>query len=242
MKKQVIFALTGLTLFLMACGGLNQRYSETLEERFVVGDTLTLIVDNFAGDVIIRTGDGGVVDVQATKRAAREKDLDRIEVLMRDQDGELQVETDPPSGLKNVSVDLEITVPSSSDVDLRTGAGDIIVRDLDGDVRADSGAGDVDIRGTTSTVDAHVGAGSIDYRGQPQGYCRFDTGAGTIKLRLPTDVNIAVDLDTGVGDIDVDFDVDGRVSNRSVRGTIGTGAEGEIRASTGAGNIDLVSQ
>lgn len=242
MRKIFIMLLATLALSVAACGGLRQRYSDTVEESFAVGETPTLSVDNFAGDVIVRTGESRTVRVAATKRAAREKDLDRIDVLMEERDGEVSVETDPPSGLKNVSVDLEITVPSGATVDLHTGAGDIIVRDLDGDVRADSGAGDVDVRGTTGEIDAHTGAGSIDYRGRPRGNCRFDVGAGSIKLRLPDDVNVELDLDVGAGDIDVEFSVDGKVSNRQVTGTIGNGVDGEIRAHTGAGSIDLVSQ
>jgi DUF4097 and DUF4098 domain-containing protein YvlB len=260
MNKQTLVMLAFLTLLLVACGGLEQKYAEELEDSFAVGTAPTLTVDNFAGDVIVNTGEEGRIRVLATKRSAREKDLDRIEVDMDEGDGEVQIVTDPPSGLKNVSVDLEITVPASAYVDLHTGAGDIIVRDLEGDVRADSGAGDVDVRGTSGEIDAHTGAGSIDvrravgavyldvgagsinYQGTPQGYCRFDTGAGTIKIRIPEDANVEVDLDTGVGDIDVNMIVDGKVSNRKVKGTIGSGDEGEIRAHTGAGNIDLVGE
>ena len=242
MKRQMLATLVTLGLLLVACGGLKQRYSAVVEKSFAVGAAPTLTVDNFAGDVTVRSGASGSIRVVATKRAAREKDLERIEVMINERDGTLEVETDPPSGLKNVSVDIEITAPTGTHVDLHTGAGDVIVRDLDGDVRADSGAGDVDIRGTSAAIDAHTGAGSIDFRGRPRGNCRFDVGAGTIKLRLPADVNVKVDLDTGAGDIDVELPVDGKVSNRKVNGIIGRGDEGEIRAHVGAGNIDLVSQ
>lgn len=261
MKRQTLVMLAVLTLLLVACGGLTQKYSEELEESFAVGEAPMLTVENFAGDVIVHAGEEGSIQVIATKRSAREKDLERIEVDMRDLDGEVEVVTDPPSGLKNVSVDLEITVPTSAHVDLHTGAGDIIVRDLAGDVRADCGAGDVDVRGTSGEIDAHTGAGSIDvrravgavhldvnagsinYQGTPQGDCRFDAGAGSIKIRVSNDVNIEVDLDTSAGDIDVDnMDVDGKVSNRKVRGTIGSGDEGEIRAHTDVGNIDLIGE
>lgn len=261
MNRKTLIILAVLALMLAACGGLRQRYSEVLEESFAVGEMPSLSVDNFAGDVVVHVGESGTIRVVATKRAAREKDLDRVDVEMEERDGELEVVTDPPSGFKNVSVDLELTVPDDTRVNLHTGAGEIIVRDLNGDVRASSGAGDVDIRDTSGEIDAHTGAGSIDvrratglvrldtgageidYQGRPQGNCRFDTGAGSITLRLPTDVNVKVDLDAGVGDIDVkDIDVDGKISNHEVKGTIGNGDEGEIRAHTGAGSIDLVGQ
>lgn len=260
MNKQTLVILALLAILLTACGGLSQKYEEELDESFAVGDRPVLMVDNFAGDVIVHAGESGSIHVIAVKRSAREKDLDRIEVDMIKRDGGLDVITDPPSGLKNVSVDLEITIPLNADLDLHTGAGDIIVRDVQGDVRADSGAGDVDVRDVIGELDAHTGAGSIDvrrvigtvdldtgagsidYRGAPQGYCRFNTGAGSIEIELPADANLELDLDTGVGDIDVDMFVDGTQSSRKVRGTIGDGSEGEIRAHTGAGNIDVTSQ
>jgi hypothetical protein len=239
-RKWVILVI--LVLLLAACGTLSERESEVEEASFAVGDTPTLVVDNFAGDVTVRAGESGTIRVVATKWAGREKDLDRIEVRMDERDGEVEVITDPPSGWKNVSVDLEITAPAGTRAELRSGAGDVIVRDLEGDVRADSGAGDVDIRGASGEIDAHTGAGSIDYEGRPQGSCRFETGAGSIKLRVPDDVNVEVDLDTGVGSVDVSLPVDGQVSKDRVRGTIGSGDEGEIRARTGAGSIDLIGR
>jgi hypothetical protein len=260
MNKQTLVILALLALLLAACGGLSQKYSEELDESFAVSARPTLMVDNFAGDVIVHIGESGSIHVVATKRSAREKDLERIEVEMIERDGGLDVITDPPSGLKNVSVDLEITIPPSADLDLHTGAGDIIVRDVQGDVRADSGAGDVDVRDVTGELDAHVGAGnidvrrvigtvdldtgagSIDYQGTPQGNCRFNTGAGSIEIELPADANLELDLDTDVGDIDVDMPVDGSKSNRRVEGSIGDGSEGEIRARTSVGNIDVTSQ
>jgi hypothetical protein len=86
------------------------------------------------------------------------------------------------------------------------------------------------------------GAGSIDYQGRPRGDCSFNVAAGTIKLRLPDDINVTVDLVTGVGSIFLDFTVDGQVSNNVVNGTIGSGDEGEIHAHTAVGNIHLIRQ
>jgi DUF4097 and DUF4098 domain-containing protein YvlB len=279
MNARIFVILTVMALLLIACEAtLSQKYSELEERSFAVGDAPTLTVDNFAGDVTVRAGEGDTIHVVATKRAARKSNLEKIEVEMTERDDGLEIKTDKPSGTKNVSVDLEITAPASTRLDLHTGAGDAIVRDIGGDMRVDSGAGDVEIDDANGEIDAHTGAGDIDvrdvtgpiyldtgagdidvrdatgvvrldtgagdidYGGRPQGDCRFETGAGDIKLRLPADVNVEVDLDTGVGDIDVALNVDGKVSKQEVKGTIGSSDEGEIRAHTGAGDIDLISQ
>jgi DUF4097 and DUF4098 domain-containing protein YvlB len=98
----------------------------------------------------------------------------------------------------------------------------------------------MDVRGAAGTARLDTGAGSISYQGTPQGECRFETGAGNITLALPADLNIQVDLETRVGNIDVDFSVDGQVTRREVQGVIGSGAQGTIYAHSGAGNIDVV--
>jgi DUF4097 and DUF4098 domain-containing protein YvlB len=279
MKTHVLGILLILALLLVACDGLgSQKYSETLEESFAVGEAPILTVDNFAGEVTVRAGEGDSVRVVATKRAAREKDLDDIQVRMNERDGAVEIITDRPSGLKNLSVELEITAPAVTRVDVRTGGGDvnvrgiegrteantgggrIEVRDASGDLKLETGGGSIEVRDARGTVEARTGGGNIevrdatglarletggggiDYEGQPQGNCLFETGGGSIKLRLPADISVRVDLDTGGGKIDVDFSVDGRVSKQEVNGIIGSGDEAEIRAHTGGGDINVIRQ
>lgn len=89
-------------------------------------------------------------------------------------------------------------------------------------------------------VELTSGVGSILYRGRPYELNRFDIGVGSIALYLPSDVNVAVDLTVGVGTIESVFIIEGQATNSSVIGTIGSGDEGEIRASSGVGSIELL--
>jgi hypothetical protein len=86
------------------------------------------------------------------------------------------------------------------------------------------------------------GAGTTNYQGPAEGLSRFNTGAGTIRLRLPSDVNVTVQLGVGAGTIHLGFPVNGQVGAQSVSGTIGTGADGEIIAQVGSGDIYLTPQ
>jgi hypothetical protein len=85
-----------------------------------------------------------------------------------------------------------------------------------------------------------TGVGNITYQGRPRGRCCFSTGVGSIDLRLHHDINIMVDLVTGVGSIVLEFPVDGTIGLGCVRGRIGSGAEGSVDASTGVGSIQLI--
>jgi hypothetical protein len=203
--------------------GLTSLQSERSEETFAAGDAPSLKIDSFASNVFVRTGGAGVIRVAATKRARSQDDLDRIEVEVSELDG-----------------GLVITTPAGTRLDAHTGAGNVDLDGITGGIDAHTGAGNLDVSGATGTARLDTGAGNVGYQGTPQGDCRFETGAGNITLALPADPNVQVDLDTGTGDIDVDFAVDGTATRRAVQGAIGSGAQGTIYAHSGAGNIDVI--
>jgi hypothetical protein len=241
-------------------GGVTDLQSERSEQSFEVGGVPILTVDSFAGSVTVRAGESGVIRAVAIKRVPRGRDAAQVEVTITERGDGLTIRTRKPSGWSNVSVQLEITAPADTrlnvstgagsidvqgfrgKVELDTGSGSITIRDIAGEVKANSGAGSIDARGLGGTVRLETGAGSIDYEGTPLDDCRFDTGSGSIDLLLPADPDVEVDLSTGTGTITVDFDIDGRVSRREVRGIIGRGDQGTIYASTGAGSISLKSR
>lgn len=218
---------------------LGGRYDERLEESFAVGDASTLEITNFAGQVTVRAGEPGTIRVVATKKASSRGRLDRIKVDMSGRGGGVVIKTRKLFSNGNASVDLEITMPADGRVSVDTGAGEVTVRDMAGRIEVRSGAGEVDVRGASGPVRVDLGAGQITYEGAPSGDCRFQTGAGEIILRLPEDPDVRIDVGTGLGGVDVDFDVDGRVSPRNVDGVIGDGRQGSIFAHTGVGSVSV---
>jgi hypothetical protein len=220
-------------------GGL---YRERIERTLEVGDAPALDVSNFAGEITVRSGQNGILHVVAIKRASTRNLFERIEVNVAERDGRVVIRADVadrPVNLGSTSVALEITAPAGASLDLDTGAGVVDVRGITGPIDARSGAGTMDVRDASGPLDLNMGAGNITYVGTPIGDCSFTAGVGNITLRAPADLNVEVDLDTGIGAIAVDFAVDGHVSVRKVRGIIGNGNEGTIYAHTGAGNILL---
>lgn len=220
------------------------RFAEASEQTFEAGDAPAVDVDIFAGEVQIRAGEGDTVQVTVTKKANTRTNLDRIEVNLTQSDSKVRVEGRVPSlRTGNVSVEVVIVAPAGSRLDVNTGAGQIVIQDMTGEIIVDSGAGDINVTGAQGAVDLHVGAGAIHYEGSPSGRCRFDTGAGEITLRVPGDANLELDLGVGIGDVDVQgFDVAGQVSRSAVDGTIGDGSQGSIFAHSGAGSINLLSR
>jgi DUF4097 and DUF4098 domain-containing protein YvlB len=210
-----------------------------VEQTFAVGDTPTLDVTNFAGSITVRAGEGNAVHVVAVKRIANQSRMDRIAIEMSEQEGDVVIRTRVAPRTDNASVALEITAPAGSKLLLDTGAGTIDVRDITGPIDVNSGAGQVDLRGGRGPVTVDLGAGQITYEGALSGKNRFQSGAGEIRLRLPADLNMEVDLSTGIGTVGVEFNVDGLVKVRKVQGVVGDGSQGSISAHTGAGGVFL---
>ena len=218
---------------------LFPRSREQVEETFEVGESPYLEIRNFAGTVSIRPGEGNLIHVEATKRASGTPALNRITVSMTEQGDRVVVHTKKLNGPSNANVDLVITAPPETEIDLHTGAGTIQLRDMTGPIRANSGAGTIELTGAAGPVQLGTGAGSIQYQGSPAGHCSFESGAGDIRLRLPADPDVRVDLNIGLGTIDVGYDVDGSTSPRDVSGVIGDGSQASIYANTGLGLISV---
>lgn len=146
-------------------------------------------------------------------------------------DGDVEVDTG--SG----SVDLSNL---GGDAKVETGSGSVSLEDVAGEIDAHTGSGSMDVRGASDRVRLDTGSGRIEYEGNPSGDCRFHTGSGSITLVLPGELNVDVDLDTGSGEIDVEFVVEGHTARGEVKGTIGDGSQGSIYAHTGSGDIDVI--
>jgi hypothetical protein len=107
----------------------------------------------------------------------------------------------------------------------------------------DSVAADIEILAPPgTTLDVSTGVGSVDLIGRPGEHWSADVGVGQVELEMPADVSLFVQLEVGVGEVSVSFDVEGEVSATRVVGTIGDGDEGEIIAAVGVGSISLRAQ
>ena len=128
-------------------------------------------------------------------------------------------------------------------VRVSTGNGDVQVREVKGAVRVSTGNGRVNVTTAQGPVEARSGNGDIDVRMtavRPSEDMTFSTGSGDVRVTLPADYSGELDASTGNGSIASDFDlkVEGRMSPRRVRATIGSGGA-RLRLTTGNGGLEL---
>ena len=132
---------------------------------------------------------------------------------------------------------------TSGSVRASTGNGEVVVREARGPVRVSTGNGRVSVSTTEGPVEAHSGNGDIDVRMaavRPSEDMTFSTGSGDVRVTLPRGYNGELEASTGNGSIESDFDLklEGRMTPRRIRATIGNGGA-RLRLTTGNGGLEV---
>ena len=124
-----------------------------------------------------------------------------------------------------------------------TGSGSIRGGDIDvAELNADVGSGGVRlarVRAPRVEIDAGSGGTELELLGTVE-RLTIDAGSGGVTVRLPANVGAEIDVETGSGGIDTDFQVQlNRFERRHMVGKIGDG-RGRIRIESGSGHVRLL--
>lgn len=240
-----------LALSLAPVAALAQEEQFAWAGRLAAGATFDL--RHFNGPIDVREAAGDRVELSATRRSGRSRDLTfevenlsngvRICAVWRGRsacDGgggrgwSWGWDDGPPSS--RVTVHL----PKGVRLNASTGNGDVTVDRASNDVEIRSGNGDVRIRMTAGQVDVSTGNGELEIDGAT-GRVRATTGNGRVYVLTSTG---PVTARTGNGEIDVrmkalasDADMSFTTGNGAVMVALPASFTGEIDASTGRGEF-----
>ena len=204
-----------------------------VQQSFDVGAGGTLEVDASFGSIEVTTSGGNQVDVTVVREVRDRYEDDAAQILAEHQvdisqsGNNVVVRTEVSEDARDrwrdeyrntpLRVKLEISVPSTYNVDLETAGGNISVADLTGEVRTDTSGGNLDFGNIDGTVQAHTSGGNITLDGST-GTATVNTSGGNITIGA---VGGEVNADTSGGNITIDR------------------AGGEVRAETSGGNIQV---
>jgi hypothetical protein len=107
----------------------------------------------------------------------------------------------------------------------------------EGDVSVHSGSGGVRLRGVRGGLSVSTSSGSIRVQGEMVRDWSLEASSGGITVELPPEASFELDAQTGSGSIDTErpLTVTGRMSRRSLRGSVGSGGPRlEIETSSGS--------
>lgn len=128
-------------------------------------------------------------------------------------------------------------------LNLDIGSGSLRGRAIDvSELVADVGSGGIRLSGVkTPRLHLEAGSGGSDVELlDPIDEVQVQAGSGGVTLRLPAALGATVDIETGSGGIDTDFEVKvQRMERHALRGTVGTG-RGRVRIEAGSGTVRLL--
>lgn len=216
-----------ISLLIIAASALVAQSSK--EETFKVNKGDILETSLSQGSIKITTAAGNEVKIIAKNLVDDEAKL----LTMKQQNGKISVEF---NGYDSDQFELNLTIPSTLNLDLSTGGGSISVNgEINGKVDFSSGGGNISTQNINGTADISTGGGNIK-AGDINGNADLSTGGGEIKVGT---VNGVADISTGGGNVDV-FSIISSADISTAGGNISVGSiGGKAGISTGGGNINI---
>ena len=222
----------------------GMSHVERTHQKYMVDGTGTLNVDADFGSIRIESWPYDEVDVEIEKRrtgvsedSARDDFNDvAVDISQRENDVDIQIDRKSRFGSERVSVDIQVRVPESYSLDLKTSGGDIDIGDLRGDVSARTSGGDVNVGTVTEALlRVHTSGGDVTVKGGGR-ETKVSTSGGDIEIR---DARGTVDATTSGGDITIGGTA-GEVTVRTSGGDIEIDrTEGNTEATTSGGDITI---
>jgi hypothetical protein len=163
------------------------RFDQTLP----VSTPFKLDITTDTGDISLRTGDSGKIEIHARLRSIDESEDDDTGTRIHAIELSPPIDRDPkglsvhvghftdPNLVRNISITYEIVVPAETQLHSETGSGDQTIEGIEGPVQAMSGSGKVHIWHISRDASIDTGSGDIDLR-DVHGKVRAKAGTGTI--------------------------------------------------------------
>lgn len=257
MKKQI---LTGLAALALAATATAATLQETFDKTFEVRPGSSFTLENTNGHITVRSWDQSRIRVVAEKRVeSRDSDAARkvfseLRVEPSVSANAVHIMTHYPrrgsDGLfdwlagTNVSmtVNYEITVPRSTNVDLDNTNGGIDVSDVRGSMHISNTNGHIELARCAGDVDAETTNGHVkaELSEVSTKGVRLESTNGRITVALPKAISARVDAATTNGRINTDLPITTtRFEKTSLRGTINGGGTADVKLRTTNGSIDI---
>jgi lia operon protein LiaG len=251
--------LTTSVLGAMAYFNWSQpELTSTGQQNLEVSGKQKITIHHEAGTIDVKPGTDNAIKVEYVKHSRSVRGnaaLDNIQVNVRQSGSTVNIDTNYNEGwglfnLGNRWVDLTITIPSISDLDVKSSAGNVGIEGITGEMNCKlsagqlrfgdmvftgqsklyTSAGSLTIRGSLADkaqLDVQTSAGSVTFDGAltTNNLVNFDTSAGNVSVILPFSTDARVDGHVSAGNIIVsgfNLSVNSRSSNEDVSGYIGS--------------------
>jgi DUF4097 and DUF4098 domain-containing protein YvlB len=249
-----------LPALLFACLAVPCSAADWQKTFQVTGKPAVRVETNDAS-VHITASETREVQVRVTATGYRIGDEVRVSERQTANRVEIEVRVPRKMGIGVFSVEVDVTLPRESDLDIHTGDGRIEVSDVKGDARLATNDGRIRVYRADGSLNASTGDGSIEADGRfdaldvstHDGHVRVSAQAGSkiggigwsvhtkdgrVDVLLPD--KFAADLDAETHDghvtVDIPLETSGQIGHSRVRGKLNGGGPA-LRIRTGDGSI-----
>ncbi len=225
------------------------RAEGTFEREFRVETPLNLEIENRAGDIRIVGWDSHRVVIRGRieARALTQESADELLETIRAQPPVrlhdprlLRITPARKRDRQRVRIDYELNVPVDTEVELRTGAGDIAITRITGPTTITVGAGQIEVEDIQRKVRLISGAGDVRIR-RIDDDVNITTGVGDI---VGERIHGDIELKTGTGDVElsrVAGELDAKIGVGDIRiSSVELPQDGAWRIDVGTGDVEII--
>jgi DUF4097 and DUF4098 domain-containing protein YvlB len=239
-------ATVGLFCLFSLFAAARPAVSEVWTKAWSVTGAVQLTVSADDGDIRVETGDSKEVQARVETVGWHLSD-DEVRVIASQEGNRISLQVKLPSQRFSMSfrrsVSVELRIPRSAELDLKTGDGNISTHAVDGSLHADTGDGNINVGAANGDIRLHTGDGNIT-GDELAGALAADTGDGNIRLEGRFHV---VDVRTGDGNVEVTALPGSRLASAWKLGTgdgnvvlrLPDGVGADLDAHTGDGSVTL---
>jgi DUF4097 and DUF4098 domain-containing protein YvlB len=200
------------------------KAEEKIVETYPLENEGKVYLENVSGNITVSNWDKNEIEITATKRGRRERDLDDATIHIRQIDGNIRIITRHDREFSlfrsgSVSVHYEIIVPAKASVRVKSISGDVEVRRIGGFLNVETVSGEIRVRAAESNVRCKSTSGDIDLE-YITGDAELKSVSGEISIQK---IEGSVEAGTVSGDIELEAFSDAE----------------EIEMSSTSGNIEL---
>jgi len=204
--------LLSLALSLAACGptgtvstGVNRSTSDEVVSASFNAEKPTLIVETFNGDVDVTAGSGTAIKVDVTKRGSGDTaeeakaDLTNIQVTMNQEGSTVRVtakRSDKRANVGNSGAPVKVTVPTGSNLQIRTSNGKVTTSGEMANVTVQSSNGPINVSSATGALNLKTSNGNIVSNGG-SGKITLENSNGTIEATTTKEAQVTANNSNG---------------------------------------------